>query len=380
MSSDTQNRLPQSLGPAPQVSAAVSFPCVGQGIVERVDLRKYRNRVIDLYERNGRLQSSKQFDWYCRDQGQEAPFSWTLRDGNGKLAGICSVTVRPLQFGATSIRAGVAGNLLLDRTSRIYLGAFSLVRAMKSLVINKDVDVLLGVPNRLSQPIFVRLGFQTVGRWETHVQIFHSRDLLRSRFGSFGSLASPLADVGAVIRRSVSGWSKADYSGFRVLKVDESEIHGLPLEDWAAPEGRLVIRPSVEYLKMRFLRDPIHQCQMAAIVASGGNRCGYLVLRPVKGRVWVTDCRVDHQQLSDATAILCFCHEVWAQDSTVWITHLRSASLSKQLGSGGFIPVRRWMGGNPDLPLVGFWLTDHPLASTFSQPNSWNLFPGFNDV
>lgn len=356
-----------------------SLTSAREGTVERGDIRPHREEVIQLYERSGKTHFRSLFDWYYRSEGQETPTSWLLRNRQGRICGLCSVTIRVLQAGSSTVRAGVSGNLLVDRSNGMYHGALALVRSMKSLVTDGEIDILLGIPNRLAQPVFDRVGFQEIGRWQTHACLHRSRDLLRSRFGVAGTLASPLVDLGAAAHRAIAGWLHVPASGLKVRDLSEDELGKIPLQNWSTGD-RIVAHLSPDYLKWRYLRNPADRYALAGIVATTGELCGYLAIRRLPQRVWITDCGVDRQAISEADAIQCFCRDHRLSATTVWITHLRSSPLSTQLSSHGFIPVPASAGGYPDYRLVGYWRLEHPLNETFSRADHWNLFPGCNDV
>ncbi len=349
-----------------------------QGTVERCDVTQHRNEIISLFQREGKAHFADRFSWYYRNQGQEMPTSWVLRNKKAKICGLCSVTIRTLRYGDSVVKAGVSGNLLVDRTSGLYLGAFSLVRAAMSLVTKGEIDILLGSPNRLAQPVFKRLEFRLIDMWETRAMIYRSLALLRARFGFIGTLISPVIDVGAIARRAFSRQSLAACDGFRLVNMRESELNELRIESWKVPSERFVVCASSDYLIWRFIRDPVTPCEIVAVFAQSGEPCAYLARRRAANRISVTDCAVDSRQISDATAIACLCRKQESQKSTVWVTTLRSSSLSHQLSSAGFVPIRASTGSTA--PLVGFWLPEHPLAAAFARPAAWSLFPGFNDV
>src|SRR5579871_4721597 len=89
--------------------------------VERVDAKDFREQIIRLFESNGNFQFAQRFDWYYRDRSQPAPISFVLRDKNLRVFGLCSVNLRDLRFGKIAVRAGVAGNLVVDRSIGAYL-------------------------------------------------------------------------------------------------------------------------------------------------------------------------------------------------------------------------------------------------------------------
>jgi len=365
--------------PMERRSLAPGPPPSRWGTIERVDIREHRDEVTALFTRSGKTDFPRQFDWYYRQVGQSMPTSWILRDNARKICGVCSVTERPLTFGTTRLRAGVAGNLLVDRHAADYLAAFRLVRAMKSLVTNHEIDLLLGIPNELAQPVFSRAGFHWIDRWDTYVQVFRSHSLLRARAGVTASLASPFVDLGAAVRRGMSHWSQSAFPGFLMVDVTEDELNHISPQEWPSPDS-FAVSSSPSYLAWRFLHDPAKPAAIAAFVAPAGDICGYLAFRREPGRIWIIDCRVNHGEWSEADAILCFCRQRQHWSESVWVTSLHSGSLSQRLASSGFVRVPHAVGGYPDYPLIGFWLPTHPLAHAFAQASSWNLFPGFNDV
>lgn len=369
-SSATLSSTPMMNSPSPGIHTAV----------ERVDACDFREQVIALFEGSGNSQFAQRFDWYYRDRGQQSPISWILRDKIGRVTGLCSVTLRDLQFGTTKLRAGIAGNLVMDRSLGAYLGPFSLVHAMKSLVTDGEIDILLGIPNELAQPVFSRVGFSVIGGWTTYVQISKSRDLLKFYFGRPGKIVSPLVDLGAATVRSLSHWRQNKLSHFRVRDLSEMELRQVRFEEWPYLWHRFQSSVTSEYLIWRFLRDPLQKFSIVAIVSAKNDVCGYLVLRQSPGRIWIADCGVDHRRLSETAALLCFCRDRRALNCTVWVPTLGAGELSQQLSGCGFAKVPAAMGGYPDFSLVAYWRPDHPLASSFVQSTRWHLFPGFNDV
>lgn len=353
---------------------------IDRACVERVDIRQYKDEVIQLYEQNGKRDFARRFDWYYRDQGQEKPISWILRGVDGEICGLSAVTLRELRYGTKTVRAGVAGNLLVNRKRGAYLGALSLVRAMKAMVTTREIDILLGIPNALAEPTFLRLDFKIIDRFTSHVCIHRSRSLLQGHFGIPGKLASPLIDFAASVRRRLAVSRGVASRKLNTAILGESELNRLPVDQWVPPEGYFVLSASTEYLRWRFLKDPVNQYQVVALLNASEAICGYLVLRRNADRLWIVDCCVDHDFISESTAISAFCRTSNKDANSVWIAHLRSASLASQLASAGMVHATPSLGGYPDVPLVGFWLAEHPLANAFSQPKSWHLFTGFNDV
>src|SRR5204863_1822201 len=116
----------------------------------------------------GQQMPRQHFDWYYGHNGNATVLSWVLRESaNRSVVGICSVVPRTFRFGDRLVRAGVVGNLMVDKDSRA-IGGLALLRSVQSLVSNKQFDILLGIPT-LGAPLrlILRTGFRTIGAWQT---------------------------------------------------------------------------------------------------------------------------------------------------------------------------------------------------------------------
>lgn len=346
--------------------------------VECVDARLFRDDIIRLFESCGNTEFAAQFDWYYRDNGQEAPTTWLLRNRNREISGVSSVTIRTLQFGEKVLRAGVAGNLVMRRNSGLYHGALALVRAMKSMVTSRQVDILLGIPNDASRWIFERLGFHNIGQWITRAWIARSAALLRSRSGWPVILAAPAVDGYAAIRRLVRAGRLLPKEGI-VSEISGHNLGSLASTEWLQDE-RFTVCPTSDFLNARFLQHPNKRFRIYALSNTSDGAHAYLAVRASQGREWILDCRADARFMSVHEAILTFCRLQSRDAGSVWLTHLVADPLCGPLGRSGFITIPPSLGGYPAYPLVGFWLAEHGLAHAFSQAESWHLFPGFNDV
>jgi hypothetical protein len=347
--------------------------------IECVDARNYRNQIIELFESSGHLEFGAQFDWYYRERGQESPTTWLLRNRKSEICGLCSVTLRNLWYGNETLRAGVAGNLLVSRNSGIYHGAFALVRAMKSMVTSRQIDVLLGIPNDASRSIFERLGFQTIGRWVTHARITRSGALLRAQSEFPALLAAPVVDAYARVRRVLSAGERFRTPEFQVRELPEQELSCLLLKGWQH-SARIALHSTSEYLKGRFLDHPGKHFRIYVLYAGDAEACAYCVARTSRGRAWIIEADADRRRISEDQAVRVFCRKLSHDAGTVWVTNLLSDPLCRSLSSAGLMTIPPSLGGYPDYPLIGFWRPEHAFANAFCQTDSWHLFPGFNDV
>ena len=349
--------------------------------VERCDACEFQDEILSLFNRNGQPLPRQHFDWYYGHNGNATVLSWVLRGAADRpIVGLCSVVPRTFRFGDRLVRAGVVGNLMVDKDSR-GIGGVALLRCVQSLVSNKHFDILLGIPT-LGPPmrLILRMGFRTIARWRTYVQIFRSRASLYARYATAGAALSPLVDLVAALRRRFSSFREGSTANFMLEELTRDQVTRLPVASWPPLDGCFLADFSTGLLESRFFQEPLEDYRFIGIVHRQDDSVrGYLVVDCRRGRVIVCHCRTDLQILSEADAILSLCRDGKEYGETFGVITLRGSSLSKVLERSGFIRLPPKFGGN-EHSLVGFWRPDHPLAQDFALPSRWNVFPGFNDV
>jgi hypothetical protein len=348
--------------------------------VEHCDARDFRDEIVSLFGRNGTPISPDHFDWYYGHNGG-ATVSWVLRRSpDDDIGGLCSVVPRTLRFGDTLVRAGVMGNLMVDKGSR-GIGGLALLRSAQSLVLNGQLDILLGMPTAaLPIKMIQHLGFRIIGAWQTYLQIFHSRVALCARYGTAGAVLSPAVDLIAGLRRRISSFHRASVFNLTLEDLNCSETCRLAIENWPPLNGHFLAEYSATMLGSRFLREPLGNYRLIGVVDREDKIIrGYLIVESRRGRVIVWHCRTDVRALSERDAILSLCRHGRSYADTFGVITLRGSTLSSTLESSGFVSLPPVLGG-AEHSLFGFWKPDHPLARYFQVPSSWNVFPGFSDV
>jgi hypothetical protein len=349
--------------------------------VKRCDAREFRDEILALFDRNGRPLPRRHFDWYYGHNGNSSVCSWVLRGpAERAITGLCSVVPRNLRFGDEVVRAGVVGNLMVDPDSRA-LGGLALVRALQSLVLNGQLDILLGMPTTAPpRRLVLRMGFRTIAAWQTYAQIFRSRVALYARYGAAGAALSPLVDLMAGLRRQFSAFNDASTAGLELEELTPDQMTRLPVESWPALDGCFVTDFSAAMLEARFWQQPRANYRLIGIVHRQDKSVrGYLGVGCQRGRVIVCHCRTDLAKVSEADAIFTLCRDGRRYGEILGVVTLRGSILSRVLEKSGFIPLSPKFGGT-EQSLLGFWRPDHPLAQYFGVPARWNVYPGVNDL
>lgn len=347
-------------------------------VVERRDLRSCREGVISLFDRNGVPYPGRLFEWYYSNAVRHPPISWVLRDRRtDDIVGICSVFPRTLRWGGVELSAGVPGDLLVDSHHRASLGAFGLLRSVQSLIVRKELDVLVGIPSTHVLLLTERLGFRRIGVWESYSLIANSKEALRSRFGGVGAAMSPLVDGAFALLRTALCPALPRYV---VAELSRDEVERLHTQDWLCPERCFVSHVSARFLRWRFLNSPLAKYRIFGVTDRQTSKfCGYVAGIESTDKLAIHDCRTDRRVLREADALVSVFRHCKSEGRMFTVESLRSSTTARQLRAMGFVrlPPRR---GHESPWLVGYWRPDHWLAAEFGRPSSWSVFRGFNDV
>jgi hypothetical protein len=341
---------------------------VGPG-VGRVDPRKERAAILDLFRRNGDPNYGPVFDWHYSDSATPSR-SWCLRaNDSGELSGFVSVFERHLQIGDARFRAAVAANLIIAESSRSLGAALALIGATQSGITDGDYDVLLARGNKNSSRLIDRLGYKHLGTFQPHHCFFRSRARLQREFGLPGLAASPMINAWSALGRM----RQRPLKGFDLVELNADQVRDLDLSCWHR-RSRNTVEYTTAELVWRYLDDPVVTTSIYAL-RSGDD--GYVALVAIAEshprEPTIRDVYLDHNVLSIGEVIRLVIDQLPFDSLTVPV--LDHCRLAGELTSMGFMHRK-----SAGLPVMGFWRTDNPIAETLNVSKHWCLWPGFNDV
>ena len=352
-------------------------PPLGVEVIHE-DPLEFADDIIGIFARAGRTCSRERLEWYYGRRGSEPVLSWMLRSRRTRtIVGLLSAVPRSFRRGSSAVRVGVLGNFFVDEDARPTLGAVQLMRAAQAAVSSGTLDLLLGFPSPLLQPLFLGMDFRMIDYWQTSAYVRSSRSLLQATIGSASTVVSPLLDIGFKAMEAVRG-ARAPSSSFDVIEVAECDVCRLCPEHLTHSEGQFELDENTEFLESHYLHDS-NKKHTIFRVTDGASMCGYLVVNATHGGFHVCDCRTNTSRLSHTEAISAMCRNQRFATSAVAATTLRSTQLTRSLHDSGWVRVPVRLGGYT-CSLVGFWQPGHPLASQFSNAKLWNVYVGFNDV
>ena len=288
--------------------------------------------------------------------------------------GLCSVLPRTLTWRDVSLSVGLVGNLIVSKSHRSPFAAVSLIRAVRQLVVDGEIDLLLGVPVARAARVVVGLRFRQLGTWRTYTIVSRSARALRRRFGVAGVPAAPLVDALAWTYQRLR---RPAITPCRVDELSATELESASFDGWSSPADRICQRSSPSFLRWRFLDMPVHRYRVLGVYRAGTELNGYAVARVEGDTATIVDSGVNGRSLGQAECILAVVDALGSEAGVVSVRILDRTVLADELRHHGFVARR------PDRErtyLVALARDDGPAQDALAEVHRWNLFSGFNDV
>jgi hypothetical protein len=149
--------------------------------------------------------------WLYRDAPEVAPavFMLVAEGGGGSegRVGTAGVGVRRIAVGDRELRAGLLGDLAVDRDHRSVMPALTLVREVRTWAL-AELELAYGFPNRAAEGVFKRVGYKALGSMTRYVRVLRHAHYL-DRVGDAELERLPKASrklvAAALARPSIAG-------------------------------------------------------------------------------------------------------------------------------------------------------------------------------
>ena len=136
--------------------------------------------------------SEARYEKYYRRNPLGEPLLAVVRESDGgRAVGMATLFPVRLRLGAESVPGAIAGDFVIEPAHRSLGPALSLQRYLLSALSDARLEFVLAVPNELAEPVFLRIGYETLGPRVRFVKILRSRRVLSMRLPE--SLAGPLS-------------------------------------------------------------------------------------------------------------------------------------------------------------------------------------------
>ncbi|MDP6410613.1 MAG: GNAT family N-acetyltransferase [Planctomycetota bacterium] len=259
-------------------------------------------------------------------------------------------------------------------------GIFSgLDRACMEEVRRLGWPVTIGLPNRRSAHIFLRLGWERVGiirPWTLVLRADRAARAVRRTDGRLRSALVPLAALGARSgRRSLRGRAR----GFEVRPLERFPKEVADLSRVVERRHTLMVRRDAAYLDWRFLSNAAGLHRALGVRGIEGDLAGYAVVQmPREGSAvgYLVDLLAPSEGAAAAALEGGLSLLESAGASVVQATAVAGTSWERRLVDAGFRPPRA---ENHLIVIAMVHRPEHPLARAVRSPAGWYLTDGDRD-
>lgn len=232
--------------------------------VIQADYSEHRDAILKLWHANLPSLTVSRFEWFYEENPNGTPHTWLVQEvGSGEFVGCCSIFPRFFVIDDERRKAGIASDFAINRDHRVLGPAIKLQRAVAKDYEDLGYDFILGWPNRLSTPVFKRLGYQKLGASLRLARPFSIRGkaFCCTRNSLFGGLFCKVADMVLFLTTRLLVLFYATRYSYHNVTSEESNI----LETLTDDGGYTRPVCSADFAKWRYLSNPSEQSGLLLI-------------------------------------------------------------------------------------------------------------------
>ncbi len=257
----------------------------------QADLQKDKQSIISLWKKNFQQILEGRYSWIYENNPSGLPVCFLLKyDGDNSIVGTISLFPRAMFLQGQRIQAYICGDLVVDKKHRSLGPALSLFKAAISKCEGETSSILISVPNKSSEPVSLRAGFQILGEYTQMTRIIKTYPYIRKKLklSFFPRLISIPLDVFLYFRNLDLNTAHSKSCHYEILENvdDRFDNFGRQLI------GRYSLKGEVceSHLNWRFIQSPYADYKIFAVSQKGvNNLIAYLVYFMTNNRIQIVD-------------------------------------------------------------------------------------------
>ena len=277
----------------------------------QADIENQQRQIESLWERNFEKIPEGRYQWIYKNNPAGAATSFLLHhDRTNAVVGAISLFPRVFYLDGKAIPAAICGDFVVDREHRLLGPALKLLKAAIQQTEKSDFQLLVGFPNKKSEPLMKKVGFEVLGEICEMTQVLQTFRYIKRYTGS--SLVSRIASV--PLDFLIRLWP-LNFPFFKLqnndIVVSNKMVHGFDrLWDNLPRSFSFIGKRDANYLEWRFLNSPYGRYHVFTI--SQGNEkklSGYMIFGKNQKRIQVFDIGFkDEQSLTILLSSFSKCH------------------------------------------------------------------------
>lgn len=346
--------------------------------VVRTSVEQDKDTILKFWKENHPKPLDAKYRWMYENNPAGKPIIWILRHTeSGDCVGMVTLFPRMMKTKNGVIRAGVTGDLLVNRKHRTLGPAVKLLRSTLTAVHDGDVDLIYTFPNKAADGVVKVARYRHLGKLLRMVKVLGVTQYLHG-FGVPRLLIPPLSSLIDFILKvtSIEIWKSSNKKVVcRETRVVDASFSRL----WEESHSLLEIagERTEDYVRWKFLDDPDDVNRIfAAFDATGGKLLAYIVYRKERNNIEVREYIHGSDEVAGTTLMANFFrHARTLGTASVTINLLEKMRLMDQMQRFGF----RERGGHRN----AYIHCSDRLGSTcarFAEPDNWLLMASDEDT
>jgi hypothetical protein len=214
----------------------------------------------------------------------------TRGDEDAHIVGTAGLCCRGLFASGRALRAGLLGDLAVDRDHRTALPAIRLARQVRQRAV-EQYDVTYGYPNHAAEGVFLRCGYHRLGTMSRYAAVLRHAPFVRRVLDV--PVLPHIAGAGLDALRTIARAPRTVQARrrYRLQWLDDVDARFDHLWLRARDEYPLIGQRDMRFLRWRFLHHPTERFQIAALTDHHADRAvyAYAVVQHHGGSAYLRD-------------------------------------------------------------------------------------------
>jgi len=345
--------------------------------IVKADIEKNRDDLLPVLKRNLKDISEERYVWnYTASPHGQAHCWLASEEGSGRCVGSGTLFPRRMFVEGKAVYGAIAGDFAVDREHRAYGPALGLQRTIQSAHKDSGLEFIYGVPNKLSEPIFLRIGYSELGKYNRFVKILKAEYKYRHYLPpeQVTRMFSGIIDVG------LKGFSKEGrYRRPRNVSIEMPVFFDERFDLlWkkALSQFRIAGERNSDVLNWRYKDSPHHDNRIFTLIDHEQDIGGYIVYYTENNACYIADVLfIDSESIRNSlfAEFILYMREMGV--GSISIRYFGGGLLTRYLRKFGFFLVRE-----EDSSVLVYCDKTSPLTPYLFHRDNWYFLEGDLDI